>query len=204
MKTKIYAWKLKDIIMVGLIGSLFAFICYGTGLGLVPLLQIPVALTGMPATYALDFIYGVFFMAPVIAAYIIRKPGVALVASMITAFVQFLMGMTHLVFVSAFLQGGFAELAFAAFKYNKWNWGTMMLAAAGATVASFGWTWWTLGYFMLEGMTVGIAAILFFTRLASAALFTATISLLLAEGLSKTGVLRNYPISEKLTVDLDE
>ena len=199
-----YSWKLKEVIMVGIIGVLFAFICYGTGIGIVSFLQVPVGLTGLPSTYALDFVYGIFFMAPAFAAYIMRKPGVALTASMITALIQFFMGMTHLVFVSAFIQGGMAELAFAAFRYRKWNFGTMMLAAAGSTIASFIWTWWTLGYYSLESMTFGIAALLFFTRLASAALFTAALSMLLANGLAKAGVLKSYPIGEKFVVDLDE
>ena len=71
-------WELKDIIMMAILGVVFSAIYLAVFDGGVVLSTV-LAPTGL-SNFAFEIIYGVWFMAATLAAYIIRKPGVALVA----------------------------------------------------------------------------------------------------------------------------
>jgi energy-coupling factor transport system substrate-specific component len=198
---KMYSWKLKDIIMVGIISVLFAVIYLGN-------VYLAIALTTALTPFGLaplgnEFVFGVWFMAATFAAYIIRKPGVAIVTEMLAAFIEVLMGNMYgpLVFVSGFIQGVGAEAGFFAFKYKKFNWAAMLIASAGSTVLSFIWGFFRSGFFNLP---VWLLLVMFAIRLASAFIFSAVIAKILADRLAKTGVLKSYPIGEKYAVDVSE
>ena len=202
---KTHSWKLKEIIMVGIIGVLFALISFGTAHGISIPLILPFAAAGLPPNYSFEVVWGIFFMSATIAAYIIRKPGVSLGAAMLAVLIQFLMGNATgpLIFLSGLVTGLGAEVGFAVFRYKTWNWASLLLAVVACTVFSFTLTWWTLGYHALD---MGLALILlaFFTRLTSGIIFACVIVKLLADGLARAGVLKSYPVGANVMVDTDE
>ena len=96
-------WKLKDILMIGIIGVLFSFVFLGAyylGALLVAVLT-PFGLGAL----GYEPIYGLWFMAAIVATYIIQKKGVGIVAEMIAALIEVLMGSMFgpLVFVTGFV-----------------------------------------------------------------------------------------------------
>ena len=110
-------WQLKDIIMIGILGLIFAAIY----LGAFYLSQaIGVALTPFGlAPFNFEIVYGVWFMAATLAAFILQKPGVALVTEVLAAFLELLMGNFPLVITTGLVQGVGLELGFAVFGYKK-------------------------------------------------------------------------------------
>lgn len=98
-------WNLKEIILMSILGVVFGIIYllfFFVGQGITTLLT-PLGLG--PLGY--EFIFGIWFIVSIIAAYIIRKPGVALTAEVIAAVVEVLMGTTAgpTLILSGFIQG---------------------------------------------------------------------------------------------------
>ena len=76
---KEYGWKLKEIILVAMICIVFGVVYLG-GVYLASFLStllIPVGL----APLANEIVFGVWFMAAILAAYILQKPGVCIAVS---------------------------------------------------------------------------------------------------------------------------
>jgi len=197
----LYAWKLKDVILVSLLAVFFGIVCLSVvhlSLFITPFL-VPLGLGEM----TIEFVFGIWFFAATFAPYIMRKPGVATITSTMTGVVQVLLGspFAATVVVSALVQGLGAESAFLLFRYKKVNWGTMLLAAAGCTIFSFVLAWYR-GIWV--DLSFGFVATRFFIRLMSAFLFAGLASKFLADRLAKAGVLKSYPIGEKHLGNIDE
>ena len=205
MKTNTYSWKLKEIIMIGIISVIFALLSFGTAQGISIPLLLPFAAAGFPPNYSFEVFWGIFFMHAVLAGYIIRKPGVGLCASMLSVLIQFLMGNATgpLIFLSGLVTGVGAEVGYALFRYKKWNWCSVFSAISGCTILSFALTWWTLGYHTMDLGVLTIAQI-FFTRLISGFVFAGVIGKFLADRLAKAGVLKSYPIGAGFAADIDD
>ena len=74
-------WKLKDILMVAIVGVLFSFLFLGAD-------YVGAALTAALTPMGLgalgyQFIYGIWFMAATFATYVIQKRGVGIIAEML-------------------------------------------------------------------------------------------------------------------------
>ncbi len=190
-KTK-KGWQLKDIIMIGILGLIFAAIY----LGAFYLSQaIGVALTPFGlAAFNFEIVYGVWFMAATLAAFILQKPGVALVTEVLAAFLELLMGNFPLVITTGLVQGIGLELGFAVFGYKKYNLASMCVSATFACVLSFVWTYFTNGYAAIE---TSMLIAMFAVRLGTSLLFAGVLSWLLGKGLARTGVLKGYAIGAK-------
>lgn len=191
--------KLKDVLMIAITSVLFGVIFLGatySGTALTSVLT-PMGL----GVFGYEPFYGIWFMAAVFATYIIQKPGVGIIAEMLAALLEVLMGnyFGPIVFISGFIQGAGSEIGFAAFKYKKYTLKTTLLSAACCTVLSFIWTgirnqYWTLAPTVVLGI--------FVIRLASALLICGVGTKLLADGLAKAGVLKAYALGKK-QMDLD-
>lgn len=197
---KSYKWSLKDIIMIGLVSVVFAVIYLGA-VYLSISLQAILTPFGL-SVFANELIFGIWFMAATFTPYVIRKPGVAIIAEMLAAFIEVLMGNMYgpIVFVSGFIQGAGAEIGFAATRYKKYNWFTMTLSALGCTVFSFAWGFIRSGFFDLAP---ALLIIMFVVRFTSALIFSTIGSKLLADALAKAGVLRGYDIAQDHTESLE-
>ena len=189
-----YKWQLKDILMVGIVSVFFAVVYLGAVYLSIPLTT---ALTPFGlAPLGNEIIFGVWFMASTFAAYVLQKPGVAIVSEMLAALIEVLLGNMYgpIVFVSGFLQGLGAEIGFTVFRYKRYDWMSMSLAALGATVLRFGWGFVRSGFFDLAP---SLLIIMFVVRLLSSLLFCTVGSKLFADGLNKAGVLKSYALGQK-------
>lgn len=194
-KKQTYEWKLKDILMVGIAGVLFAVLYLG-------MVYLGTALTTFLTPFGLGVlgyepIYGVWFMAATFTTYVIQKPGVGVIAEMLAALLEVLMGNMFgpIIFISGFIQGFGSELGFAAFRYRRFDMRSMALASVGCTLLSFIWTgirsqYWTLSLWLVLLILV--------IRLVSSFLFCALGSKILADGLARSGVLRGYALGQNV------
>ncbi|MBH8603269.1 ECF transporter S component [Thermoactinomyces sp. CICC 10522] len=122
--------KLTDILVTIVISIVFGIIYKVWG---------PLYYAIKPLGLHLDqFIYGMWFIAANVAYLIIRKPGVALLAEIAASSGEFIMGSEWGLEVLLYggVQGLFAELVFAAFRYKRFGLIVLSLAAAAAAVGS--------------------------------------------------------------------
>ena len=184
-------WELKDVMMMAILGVVFSAVYLAVFQGG---LALSTALTpaGL-APFGFELIYGVWFMAATLAAYIIRKPGVALVTEVLASFIELLMGNSGglTVVLTGIIQGVGAELAFAAFRYKKWNLGVMCLGGILSSIFIFCYELYYLNYIALAP-TLLIAQLA--VRFVSAVVFSGIICKLAGDALAKTGVVKSYAI----------
>ncbi len=77
-------------------------------------------------------IYGMWFIGATVPAYIVRKPGIALLGEFLAAVLELAYGsqFASTVLLYGFMQGLLSELVFMATRYKKWDWLTMAIAGA--------------------------------------------------------------------------
>ncbi len=191
MDKEMKAWKLKDVIMMAILGVVFAAVYMAVFQGG---LALSTALTPFGlASFGFEIIYGVWFMAATLAAYIIRKPGAAMITEMLASAIELLMGNSGglTVVLTGFIQGLGAEAVFAAFRYRKWDTVSMILAGIASAILIFCYELYYLNYITLSpALLAGQLAV----RFMSAAVFSGIICRLAGDALAKTGVVRNYAI----------
>lgn len=187
-------WELKDVIMMAILGVVFAAVYLAVFQGG---LALSTALTPLGlSAFGFEIIYGVWFMAATLAAYIIRKPGVALITELLAAAVELLMGNSGglTVVLTGLIQGAGAELAFALFRYKKWNLLSMSLAGILSALFIFCYELYYLNYIALAP---ALLAAQLAVRFVSAVVFSGVICKLAGDGLAKTGVVKSYAIGAR-------
>ncbi|MEG0779378.1 MAG: ECF transporter S component [Oscillospiraceae bacterium] len=188
---KKYAWKLKEVILVAMLCVVFGVV-YLAGVYLAAFLSTVLTPFGL-APLANEIVFGIWFMAATLAAYLLQKPGVAVVAEVLAALIEVLMGNMYgpMVIVAGIIQGAGAEIVFAAFRYQRYDRTTMYLASVGCCITSFLWSFVRSGYGLLApSLLVGM----FCLRLVSSLLFSGILCKLMGDGLAKTGLLKGYAL----------
>lgn len=134
--------------------------------------------------FARQFIYGMWFMVGPFAFLLIRKPFVALIASIAAAGLSATIGHGFSVLVYGFFQGLAAELIFASFRYRKHTIIVGGISGVASCIASFILDLY-YGYAALE-----LWALLakYIPRAISAFVFTGIFAYYIVEALEKTGV----------------
>jgi len=126
-------WRLVDIVVAAAVSA-------ALGVALVAWNATYLAATPLFATFpaAQAVLYGVYLLPGVLVALIVRRPGAALFAGIVSAAVSTLVGGSPWgadTLLSGAIQGGGAELAFATFLYRRW---TLPVAVLGAALAGIG------------------------------------------------------------------
>lgn len=186
--------KLRDVLFIAIVALVFGLFYLG-------MVYFGAFLTSLLTPFGLGIlgyepIYGVWFMAAIFITYVMRTKFVGIVAEMLAAFLEVLMGNMFgpIVFVSGFIQGVGSELGFLAFGYRKFGYAQTCLAAFGATVLSFFWTGFRQGYHTFAPLLV---LAIFSIRLVSALFFGGLVTKWLADGLAKAGVLSSFAIADE-------
>ena len=179
---KEYGWKLKEIILVAMICIVFGVVYLG-GVYLASFLSTLLTPVGL-APLANEIVFGVWFMAAILAAYILQKPGVCIVAEVLAALIEVLLGNMYgpMVIVAGIVQGAGGEIVFALGRYRKFNTKMLYLAAAGCCVTSFLWSFVRSGYGQLA---VPLLIIMFLIRLVSTLIFSGLITKAIGDGLAQ-------------------
>ncbi|AIC94263.1 MULTISPECIES: ECF transporter S component [Shouchella] len=138
-----------------------------------------------------QLIYGMWFIAGTIAALIIKKPFVALIAETAAASGEFIAGSPYggILLIYGILQGIGMELAFALFRYKVYSIWTAMLGGVFASFASIGldFLYANIGQLTTWALVVRISL-----RTIGAILITGVLAAKLVQALQKTGVLDSF------------
>jgi len=140
---------------------------------------------------AQNLLYGVWLIPAVLGALVIRKPGAALFTELVAASVSALLGSQWGVdtLVSGLIQGGAAEIVFAAFRYRSWTVPVAVLAALATAVGA--WIHDMPLYYPELGITGWVPFLVF--MLVSAAIVAGIGSWYLMRALAEAGALAAFP-----------
>ena len=146
-----------DLLVTVLIGAAFgvAFLGYGQLYTLIG----PLTAAFKPAE---GLLAGIWFLPAMLAALIVRKPGAALLAEMIAAVMEMLLGgqWGWGTVVSGLLQGGGVELAFLLTRYRRFTLPVAILG--GVLAAALEWTWERFAYYPEMSWPFALAMLGFF------------------------------------------
>jgi energy-coupling factor transport system substrate-specific component len=179
-------WTLRETLIVTVIGAVFAVLY----IGWVQVWLIAQAIFG-PVT--MDVVMGFWFIASIVAAAIVRKPGAAIAAEVLAAGVEILLGSPGglLLILSGTIQGAGAEAVFAATRWRNYSLPVLMAAGVGASIFSFIYTWVRFDYGSLQPM---LLIAMFVLRILSGALLGGWLGHVTVQALYKTGALTGLAI----------
>ncbi|WDF53104.1 ECF transporter S component [Paenibacillus sp. KACC 21273] len=179
-------WKMKEVVLTVILAVACGVIYLGWST-----LWIPISALVGPV--GAGFMFGIWIIASPIVAYIIRKPGAALIAEVAAAAVELLTG-SHFG-LSALLIGVFqgigAEIAFAVFGYKRYNLMTLMLSGALAAVGGVLYNVIAngFGYYTTQVLITTLVI-----QVISGMILGGWLAKIIVEALCKTGVLDQYEI----------
>jgi len=182
----IWRWRVVDIVVAAVIGVAGGVLYWAWNLIYnVPAHGLEVLLPGLQS-----LTYGIWLIAGVLAALIIRKPGAALFAELVAAVVESLIGNQWgpLTIVYGVVEGIGAELIFALFLYASWRVVTAILAGALAGVG--GGILDLIFYY--PGSAAFFATVYLICFAISGALLGGLVSWLLTRALAATGALSRF------------
>jgi energy-coupling factor transport system permease protein len=154
-----------------------------------------------PFGFHLDqLIYGMWFIAATVAFLIIRKPGVALLAEIAASSGEFIMGSEWglEVLLYGVVQGLFAEVVFAAFRYKRFDLFVVSLAMIGSTIGSLIMDFYK-GY--IEALAPWNLALYLITRFVGAIIISGVFASSLVKALEATGVTQMVRSASKEDYD---
>lgn len=185
-------WTLRETLVTAVLGAVFGVLYLGW-------VQLWLVLQAVFGAVTMDVVMGFWFIVSIIAAAIIRKPGVALVSEVMAAAVQVLLGSPAgvLLLLTGLVQGAGAEAVFAATHWRRYSLPVLMAAGMGAAVFSFVYTWIRFDY---GSLAPGLLIAMFALRLASGALLGGLLGHYIVKALYRTGVLSGLAIDRDTRV----
>lgn len=135
---------------------------------------------------------GIWIISAILVPSIVRRPGIALIAALISAFVESLFTHWGLISLSSGLaQGLGAELIFLIFLYRRWDFPILALASVSSAALSYFVDYFLYDYARLSKIIVTVQFISF---LISSILLSAYLTLYIVRRLKKLGVLNRFLI----------
>jgi energy-coupling factor transport system substrate-specific component len=182
------AWSQREIVVVAAIGVVF-------GVVYLAWVQAWLVAQAIMGPLALDLFFGLWCVASVVAAYIVRKPFAAFFAEMVAAFAEVATGNPAglILLLSGAVQGAGAELPFMATRWKNYGWPVLLASGASAAVFSFVYTWIRFQYGALDPK---LLALMFVLRVASGMLLAGVLGRFIAKALHRTGSLDGLPIDQ--------
>lgn len=172
---------LTDVLITVVIALVFAVI-YSLWDGIYTILQ-PFGL------HLNELVYGMWFIAAIVAYLIIRKPGVALIAEFAAASGEtiVLLQFDISLIMYGLIQGLVCELVFMFFRYKSTSLMVAVLAGIAAALSTLPLDWY---YGYLGHLETWNLALMFSLRILSGALVAGYLGHLLYKALKETGVLK--------------
>ena len=179
-------WTQREIVVVAAIGVVF---------GVVYLAWVQAWLFARPfiGPLSLDIFFGLWCIASVVAAYVVRKPFAAFFAEMVAAVAEVATGNPAglILLITGAVQGAGAELPFALTRWKRYDTAVLVASGASAAIFSFVYTWIRFNYGALSpGLLVTMLAI----RIASGILLAGLPGRYVARALHRTGTLDGLAI----------
>ncbi|HBY94988.1 MAG: ECF transporter S component [Ardenticatenaceae bacterium] len=178
----------KDIVTIVVVSVIFGII--GAGWGFVWNIAFAVPAIGASFASAISFVW---FVAPLVSFYLIRKPGVALFTQLLAGIVAILAGHPAGVVVYGWyvIEAVTAEAGFAVFRYRNWGLPAMLLAGF---LQAFEYAW---GLYYFQIYNYGFAAWFWpWVAMFATAWLAGPIGLTIGRALGRTGL---YTLGEAAT-----
>jgi energy-coupling factor transport system substrate-specific component len=179
-------WTTRDAVLVAVLAVVFGFLY-------MQWVPVWVAAAALGAQIGQEFLFGFWLIAGVLASYIIRRPGAALLGEFLAALAEVLFGAaagTPLL-VTGIMQGLGVEVVFGVRRWQDYSLLTVIIAGAVGMLVALPWNWFRLGYFQLN---VGYLVVLLLVRLLSGAVVSGLLAKVIGDALARTGVLSNFAI----------
>ena len=183
------SWKMKEIIVLMMLSVACGVLYLGWST-----LWLPMSAIFGPV--GSNWMFGIWVIARPLVAYIIQKPGAALIAEVVAAAVELFTG-SHFglsALLIGFAQGIGAEIAFALFGYRKFNTMTLVLSGMFAAIGSMVYSLVVNGFAYYTTTTLLLT---FSLQLVSGALLGGLLAKIIVDALVKTGTLNGYAIGRK-------
>lgn len=186
-----WSWRTVDIVVAAVVSAAFgvAFIGWNATYAFATPL-----FASVPALQAI--LYGVWLMPGVVVALIVRRPGAALFAGIVSATVSVLLAGSPWgadTLLSGAIQGGGAELAFAIGLYRSWS---LAIAILGAALAGLGAAVHDLALYY-GGTGPDFQAAFAVLLVVSSMLVAGIGGWFLVRALASAGVLRDFPVGRE-------
>lgn len=182
-------WNMRDIVVVAVLSVVF---------GILYLWWIPLArvVAGIGGPLAREPLFGFWLLAAVVCAYIVQKPGAALIAEVIASFTEIAAGSSGglMVLVWGAVQGAGVEAAFLLTRYRSFSTPVLMLSGVISAAAAFVFQAFVLGY---AGLSTTLVLTMFVLRLLSGAILAGLGGKYLSEALAATGVLQSFALGKE-------
>lgn len=196
-----FQWKLKDVLLIAISAVLFGIVylgCTYAGGFLFGLLS-PAGMGSL----GYEPFYGIYFMAAAFGIYVMRKPGTGLIAEVLAAVIECLLGnfFGPIIILSGIIQGLGFEAIIALKRYKKFDRVTMIEGAILCSVFTLLYNLVVSGY---SKIALPVLLLMLAVRIISAIIFDAFITPVLADGLAKAGVLKGYAIADTVSDNMDE
>ncbi|MCX8058446.1 MAG: ECF transporter S component [Spirochaetes bacterium] len=177
-------YKIDEIILLFVLSSIigFVFFLWTYAYDFLSVFLKPLGLSGLNV--------GIWMIGGILPAFIIRKPGAALIGEVIAAFIEGWItkwGISAVIW--GFVQGVGAELVFAIFLYKKWNLLTSIIAGLISCIFSFFLDFFYSKYYTL---TIKFNLLQLFSYCLSGIVEAGIISYILFELLRKSGIINKY------------
>jgi len=181
-----YSWTLRETLVVAVLGAVFAVLYIGW-------VQVWLVAQAIFGAVTMDVVMGFWFIVSIVAAAIVRKPGVAIASEMIAAAVEILLGSPAglILLLSGAIQGAGAELVFAATRWRNYSPPVLMAAGVGAAILSFAYTWVRFDY---GALAPGLLVAMFVLRCLSGAILGGLLGHVVVRALYRTGALAGLAI----------
>ncbi|HET6318261.1 MAG TPA: ECF transporter S component [Chloroflexota bacterium] len=179
-------WTTRDAVLVAVLAVIFGFLY-------IQWTPVWLAAAGFGAQVGQEATFGFWLIAGVLASYIIRKPGAALIGEFLAALAEVLFGApagTPLL-ITGIMQGLGVEIVFGVRRWQDYSLPTVIAAGAVGMLVALPWNWFRLGYFQLAP---GYQLLLLIVRLLSGAIISGLVAKLIGDALAATGVLSNFAI----------
>jgi energy-coupling factor transport system permease protein len=182
-------WTMRETLVIAVLGGVFAVLYIGW-------VQVWLIAQAIFGAVTMDVVMGFWFIVSIVAAAIIRKPGVAIASEVLAAGVEILLGSPSglLLLVTGVIQGAGAELVFGMTRWRNYSLPVLMAAGVGAAIFSIAYTWVRFDYGALQP-TLLIA--MFLLRCLSGALLGGLLGYVIVEALYKTGALAGLAIDRE-------
>lgn len=198
---KLNTWKLKDVLLIAITAVLFGVIYLGCTYagGILYGLLTPAGLGSL----GYEPFYGIYFMAGAFGVYVMRKPGTGLVAELLAAILECLMGnyFGPIIILSGIVQGFGFELLIGLTGYRTFDRKTMCISAVICSVVTLIYNLIISGY---SKIAVPVLALMLAVRIISAIIFCGILTPMMADGLVKAGVLKGYAVGQGSQENLDD
>jgi energy-coupling factor transport system substrate-specific component len=179
-------WTLREMVVAAALGVVFGFLY-------LMWVQFWLFLRGLMGPLSMDIVFGFWFVASTIAAYVIRKPWAALGVSMAAVITEILAGSPAgaILLLTGLVQGLGSEVPFLLTRWKRYNLPVLLASGACASLFSYVYTWIRFSYWTLDPK---LLVAMFILRVASGILLGGALGKLIADWVKKTGVFRGLGI----------